>query len=302
MRRLHIHRTLLLVLALSGSLAASGPQKSGPIAEVLVSVTDTQGKAVQNLKDTDFKIQEEGKAQSITSVTSASAIPTSVILLVDQSGSTHDLDSELAKTLNAAVRFFRSIFVPGRDKMGLVTFHSAAHFDQDFTDDFGVLIQTMNGTLGGGVGPTAVYDAVVATSRVLEARAGRRLVLLVGDGDDNASHASASDAIKAAQMADIAILSISTSTLRQTPSSSLFGNPVLRGAQSLENISKDTGGWYFQSSNLKQFDKVREELNGQYLVRYQSTNSKSNPEYRKIRVEVVKKGYKVRHRSGYWSK
>src|SRR5678815_5878898 len=149
MRRLHIHRTLLLVLALSGSLAASGPQKSGPIAEVLVSVTDTQGKAVQNLKDTDFKIQEEGKAQSITSVTSASAIPTSVILLVDQSGSTHDLDSELAKTLNAAVRFFRSIFVPGRDKMGLVTYHSAAHFDQDFTDDFGVLIQTMNGTDGG---------------------------------------------------------------------------------------------------------------------------------------------------------
>ena len=118
MRRVHIHRTLLLVLVLSGGLAASEPQKSGPIVDVLVSVTDNQGKAVQNLIDTDFKIQEEGRPQSITSVTSASAIPTSVILLVDQSGSTHDLDSQLAKTLNAAVRFFRSIFVPGRRRNG----------------------------------------------------------------------------------------------------------------------------------------------------------------------------------------
>jgi VWFA-related protein len=81
----------------------------------------------------------------------------------------------------------------------------------------------------------------------------------------------------------------------------MFSNVASVGRESLKRISGETGGRYFESTELKELEKSTQEMSGQYLMEYQSTNSKADKKFRKIRVESVNKNYKVRHREGYWS-
>jgi VWFA-related protein len=124
---------LLLLTFVPGRTTVSARQAS--TVKILVSVTDKQGAAVPDLKVTDFTIREDGKQQTIASVTNASPAPLSVVLLLDKSGSTHNSTREMAKALDASIDFFRSVSQPGRDKVALVSFDQSVALDQDFTDD-----------------------------------------------------------------------------------------------------------------------------------------------------------------------
>jgi Ca-activated chloride channel family protein len=283
-----------VLLTSPASEVVAAAQSPRPTVSVLVSVSDKKGSAISNLTAADFKVREDGKAQVITKVDNASTSPLSILFLVDQSGSTINAASDLKKVLNAAVQFIRSSMQPGRDKVALATFQTTVNLQQDFTDNVDQFVQTMSKTIGRVGGGTAFNDAIYGASTLLERRAGRRLILVVGDGYDTASRFSRSDAIKAARKADVWIVAIALQS-PQPP------GPFSRGGdQSLEAISEESGGRFFKSSDLKQFDKIREELQAQYLLQYESTNSNLTDDYRAIRVETVDKNYKARHRSGYW--
>ena len=268
------------------------PQGRSPNVSVLFSVTEKEGNAVPNLKETDFRILEGGKSRTITSFANASASPLSVVLVVDKSGSTRDNTSEMAKVLDTSMQFFRSALKVGRDKIALIGFDALAAVDQDFTDNFAQLIQAINGTVSQPYGATALHDALSKASTLLAGRQGRRLILLVGDGEDNASRLSLEDAMKAVHKSDVQIVAISTGRR--------FTSPPNRGTEILERISEETGGRWFAFNDLKQFEKVRRELDAQYTIHYRSTNSKLDGKFRKIRVESVNKAYRIRHRAGYY--
>jgi VWFA-related protein len=74
-----------------------------------------------------------------------------------------------------------------------------------------------------------------------------------------------------------------------------------RGRESMETIAAETGGWYYDSRDLRQFQNLRDDLSSQYLLEYRSTNQKLDGKYRKIRVESTNKNFKLKHRPGYYA-
>jgi VWFA-related protein len=202
------HLKLAAPLVCVSCLLLAAPQQRKTVS-VLVSVTDKQGAPVPNLKEADFTIREEGKPQTIRSLVRADASPLSIVLLIDKSGSTHDSGREVTKAVDASLQFFRAVLQPGRDKVALVTFNSVVAKDQDFSEDLPRLFQVLVGTLTRpSWGGTALHDAIFGASTLLEGRPGRRFILLVGDGVDNASRLSLPEVIKIIHTADIEIITI----------------------------------------------------------------------------------------------
>jgi len=294
------HLKLAAPLVCISCLFLAAPQQRKTVS-VLVSVTDKQGAPVPNLKEADFTIREEGKPQTIRSLVRADASPLSIVLLIDKSGSTHDSGREVTKAVDASLQFFRAVLQPGRDKVALVTFNSVVAKDQDFSEDLPRLFQVLVGTLTRpSWGGTALHDAIFGASTLLEGRPGRRFILLVGDGVDNASRLSLPEVIKIIHTADIEIITIWMPS--PGPPGAIFsGNGASQGRESLKAIAEETGGRYFANTEIKELAKFSQEVGAQYLMEYQSTNPRLDDKFRKIRVEPVNRNYKVRHRTGYWA-
>src|SRR5688572_4651711 len=285
----------LLLLSFGTATSQPGVQKgNSPTVNVLVSVVDKDGRPVTNLKETDFRIREDGKLQTITSFVDASAEPLSVALIVDRSGSTKAALQQTAKAFDAAMTFFRSSVQPGRDTIALVAFDNSVTLDwRNFSDNLSQLPQAISDTLNQAFGGSALYDALAGAARLLQGRQGRRFIFIVSDGDDNRSRTSAEEAMRAVQRGDIGILAVSTP-----------GIPIAsrtRGSDFLEALAEETGGQFFPSFAAREADRLREEFAAQYAIQYQSTNTKVSGKHREIRVEPVNRNHRIRHRTRYWN-
>jgi VWFA-related protein len=182
---------------------------------------------------------------------------------------------------------------------------------------------------GGGRfrGGTALYDAVyLAGHDVLAKEKGRKAVILLSDGVDNASKVGLTESIEAAQRADMIVYSI---LFADEPTGFSGGGgfpPVFGpgggrrgggqrrmpqaqrpdGKKILERISKETGGSLFEVSKKHPlediYSKIEEELRNQYSLGYTSDRSAaSGTDYRKIHVSVAPKGMSVQSRDGYYA-
>src|SRR5215467_7842011 len=153
------------------------------LVNILFTVADRKGKFVTNLKKEDFKVYEDEKLQTITNFSSESNLPLTISLLVDTSGSIRD---KLRFEEEAAIEFFYSTLQRGKDKALVISFDSAVELLQDFTDDPEILADKIRKIRAGG--GTALYDAVyLAVNKKLAGQEGRRVVILITDGDDNSS-------------------------------------------------------------------------------------------------------------------
>jgi VWFA-related protein len=311
---------LVLVLALSGfavgqkgqqpKVAAPAPapaptaakpaddqtiQVNVDLVPIQVSVADKKGKYVTNLKKEDFRVFEDERIQSITNFSSENNLPLSIALLVDTSGSIRD---KLRFEQEAAIEFFYSTLQRGKDKAMVISFDSGVELTQDFTDDPEKLADAVRKIRAGG--GTSLYDAVyLAVNQKLAGTAGRRIVILITDGDDNSSRVSLTETLEAAQKNDVSIYSISTN------SAAYFGSKDQeRGDKTLKKFSDETGGKPFFPLKIEDlassFLNIHDELRSQYLLGYRPTNAKADGTFRRIRVDVADKRYKARARSGYY--
>ena len=154
------------------------------------------------------------------------------------------------------------------------------------------------------LGPaTAVFDAIYLTSRALDKRKGRKVIVLITDGDDTASKVDYKEAVRAAEEAEaivysIIIVPIEASAGRETG-----------GEHALIQLSEDTGGKYYYATSMAQLDdafhKISDELRTQYLLAYYPAQRTSFSEFRRIEVKVASvpdaASYRVRHRAGYYT-
>jgi VWFA-related protein len=316
MRKLLVGLVLVLMLA---SLAAGqrGQRASGPapaqvassskpsddqtlsvnvdLVNILFPVVDRKGKFVTNLKKEDFKIFEDERLQNITNFSSETDLPLTIALLVDTSGSIRD---KLKFEEDAAIEFFYSTLQRGKDKALLISFDSGVDLLQDFTDDPEKLANEIRKIRAGG--GTSLYDAIyLAVNKKLAGQNGRRIIILITDGDDNSSRVSLTETLEAAQKNDVTIYSISTN------SSAFFGSKEQeRGDKTLKTFSEETGGKLFRPLRIEDlassFLDISHELRSQYQIAYRTTNAKLDGTFRKIRVDVLDKRYKARARSGYY--
>ena len=315
---------------------ANNPTIKVPVTVVNVPVTvlDKRGNPVIDLNQNDFKIYEDGKAQSIRYFSSETMPPLRVGLLVDTSNSARfDLKFEKDAATEFAYTMLRGL--NSRNKIFLEPFDANSAIVQDFTNNPDEINEKLRKLKAGG--GKSVYDAIYEASKHEIMKAGpreqtRRVLILISDGIDVESKHSLEEAISMAHRAETAIY-----TIGNTPYG--FSNP---GAKYLEKVAENTGGAAFfpesktpgtdfltgylahgQFDSLDQnkglnaetgiytaqkmialadsLEAIRRQLTNQYLIGYTPTNSALNGTYRKILVVADRKGVIIRYKPGYFA-
>ena len=302
-------RWALLVLSVGWSLTclpASGLQEphsatdgqslsvNVELVNVIFSVLDPRGRFVSNLSQNDFRVYENGQPQIVTHFSADPNLPLTVALLIDTSGSVRD---RLRFEKEAAIEFFESTLTRNTDRGLTLSFDSGVDLIQDFTADTDSLAQSIRGLRAGG--GTALYEAIdFAANRKLAGQAGRRVIVIISDGEDNLSHISMDDALESAQRNEVVIYAISTSAV-QGARKDRGGDEILR------MVADETGGKFFCPTKLQSlassFRDITNELRLQYSLTYQSTNPMRDGKFRQIRIEPTNKRYIARARNGYYA-
>ncbi len=268
------------------------------LVSVYVTVTDATGSPIGGLTKDNFILKEDGREQTIKVFDKESAAPISIALAIDTSGSTrHDLPLEQA----SAKRFAHDIVRPV-DALSLYSFSETVYDStHGYTADLHRIDEAVDHIRLGAA--TALYDAICVASRSLDHRKGRKVLVLVTDGDDTVSKFDYKQAVRAAQEAEALVYSIII-----VPIENSAGRDI-GGEHALIQLSEDTGGKYYYATTTAQLDEVfhriSDELRTQYLLAYYPSQRTSFNEFRKIEVKVTGSpeagSYRVRHRAGYYS-
>jgi VWFA-related protein len=266
---------------------------------LLVSVADNRGRLVTNLKKEDFRVYEDDRPQTILEFGRETDLPLSIAMLVDSSGSVID---KLKFEQEAAVNFFFNTVKRRKDRAQVVMFDSEVRvLLKDFSDEPETLADAVRKIRAGG--GTAAHDAVRDTVKGLLAKEDterRKLIILIGDGDDTQSRYSQTEALEMAQRNDVTIYAISTNKTSDTRK-----QDQVRGDDILKKYVEETGGRLYFPLKIQDLDadfaKIGEELRSQYVLFYQPTNSRQDGTYRQIRVEMADGRHKARARKGYYA-
>jgi len=278
---------------------SSGFVLRSEVEEVSLNVTvlDSSGRLVQNLKREDFKVLEDGVQQNLLSFQHAD-VPVSIGLVIDNSGSMYKKRPSVNQSALDLIAASNPL-----DEAFVVNFADDAYIDQEFTGDARKLRDGLSHIESRG--GTALYDAVVASADKLAADAKRpkQVIVLITDGEDNASTLNLEQAIhRVQQLSGPVIYSVGL----------LFGDEMSRGEvrnakRALTLLSGETGGIAFFPKSLDQIDEIAAEvardIRSQYTLSYHSTKPTSEPGFRKVTVVAQAKGegkLNVRTRTGYY--
>ena len=261
------------------------------------TVVDSHGHLVNDLTQDEFQVLEDNAPQNIISF-QHSDLPVSIGILVDNSGSMRDKRSAV---VTAALDLVRASNPD--DEAFIVNFSDEAFLDQDFTSSIARLNEGLARIQSAG--GTALYDAVVASANHLAegARHPKQVLLIITDGEDNASSLSLVQAIHRVQdLQGPVIYSIGL----------LFGKDNTAGEantakRALNELSAETGGLAFFPHSLSDVDSVAAEvahdIRNQYTIGYHSTIPMSLGGYRTVHVDVRAPHHGklfVRTRAGYY--
>jgi VWFA-related protein len=265
------------------------------VEEVVLHATvyDDHDHMVTNLDKSAFQIFEDGVPQTITSFRRED-IPVAVGIVIDNSGSMRDKRPAVNQ---AAVNFVRSS--NPQDQVFIVNFNDEYYLDQDFTSSVPQLKDALEKIEARG--GTALYDAIVASADHLKknARLEKKVLLVVTDGEDNASRESLEQAVRRLQAENGP--TVYTIGL-------LGGERQRRARRALATVAEDTGGVAFFPKDLSEVDSITQEvahdIRNQYTIGYRPTRPQSQGGYRSIKVIAHAHGYKklqVRTRTGYYA-
>ena len=263
------------------------------------SAIDSSGRSVQDLTQDAFHVFEDGVPQTIASFRHED-LPVSLGILIDSSGSMYDKRAAVGKASLDLVRLSNP-----EDEAFLVDFSWEAFIDQDFTSDVAKLEAGLSYVKSSG--GTAIYDAVVASADYLTKNAKRpkQVLLLVTDGEDNASSTTLEDAIRRVQDLDGPV--IYCVGLLFGPDSDKRESRHARRV--LETLAEQTGGVAYFPRKLDEVDaiagQVAKDIREQYTISYRSTKAAALGGYRTVHVDAKAKGYSrltVRTRTGYFPK
>jgi VWFA-related protein len=266
------------------------------LVNVMFTVADRRGRFVTNLTKDDFRVFEDNRPQVITNFSNETDLPLTISLLVDTSGSIRD---KLRFEQEAAIEFFYSALKRNKDKASVISFDSGVDLLQDFTDDPELLAEAVRKIRSGG--GTSLYDAIyLAVTEKLSKQSGRRVIILISDGDDNSSRISMTETLEAAQRSDVTIYAISTNN------TAYFGsNQQERGDRTLKRFSEETGGRAFFPFKLQElaanFQDIGTELRSQYQIAYRSGNERADGTFRRIRIDVGNRQLTAKARAGYYA-
>ena len=246
------------------------------VDEVVLNATvlDDKQHMVTTLAKDDFKVSEDGVPQTITSFQHQD-IPISLGILVDNSGSMRTKRQAVNTSALDLVHYSNP-----DDESFVVNFSDEAYIDQDFTANVNKLRDGLSHI--DSKGGTALYDAIMASADYLTKNAKRpkQVLLVITDGEDNASSTTLEETVRRIQDLQGPIV-YSIGLLYDDTGG---GREARRAKRALEMLSNETGGIAFFPKNLGQVDEiageVAKDIREQYTIGYHSTKPISQGGFR----------------------
>lgn len=278
--------------------------------EVRLPVTVNEKKKKKNLVTGltrgDFAVFEDGVQQEVTFFSDEKTNPPVYVgVLMDTSSST---SGKMRFSKEAAKNFIYTVTRLRKDKAAFMTFDNEINLRQDFTDKLDLLDKSVDTVKKVG-SQTALYDAIWQFSdEKLRNAPGRRVIVVITDGDDTFSRADLNDAIDIAQRTETTIFAISTKAgfLGTVPGVDA-GTVKDKGDKYLTQLCEETGGAVFFTGDMleleRAFMKISEELRSQYIITYRPANQNYDGKERKVEVRFTDAGktddYKIRTKTSY---
>ena len=268
------------------------------------------GRLIRDLNKDDFELSEDANLQKIEYFSRETNTALSLGVAIDTSPSQGHL---LGTEQDAAKTFLRSVLQNG-DQAFVMSFDVDVKLLRDFTEAAAELARAIDSTeinetgksilqenAASSAGGTHLYDAVyLASNELMKTRYGRKVLLLVTDGEDQGSKANLQKSIEAAEKADVIVYSIVVS---DPGFYSLMGG-TYHGDASVRKLARATGGRTVRVRSVEligqAFEQIAHELRSQYLLGYSPTNVRHDGSFRRIHVKVRGHNYIVRTRTGYY--
>jgi len=278
------------------------------IVDVAATVTDGDGRFIRGLTKDDFIVSDNGKPQDIVSF-SSERVPVSLAMLLDVSGSMTD---EQLATAKVAIHHFVFDLLDTDDELLLMEFAGNGRILQNWTRDREKFSEALARANKLPLEPlanatsvprqnygTAVYDAVAVSLRLAARGANRKkAVLVISDGIDTSSGRTVKQVQEAIRASEILVYALGVDG---GSGMGVFGGTGGVDTGALRKLTDDTGGRTEVVKGFRNLEKatsrLADEFNQQYVIGYAAPNRDGS--WHTIKVQVRKKGAKVRTRSGY---
>lgn len=231
------------------------------LVPIPVFVTDRSGRSVTNLKVADLDLRIDGKTEPIGELVRSDA-PVSLAMIFDNSSSVtlaRDFEKE------AAIRFFRRVLRLGRDQAALYSLADVTRLEQPLTRDLGSITRAIE-FFPPPKGATALLDGLIEVAQYMREAPGRRVVVLVSDGEDTYSDLKTTleDTIRALQLADVQVFVVNTKAFENFKRTGVRnGNANIRALTAerrLGEITAQTGGEVFGPIDEREMDAAFSQI------------------------------------------
>src|SRR5258707_1417170 len=262
------------------------------LVNVVVTVTDRSGKAIDGLQKESFRVSEDKVEQPI-SFFSEEDTPVSVGIVFDTSGSMSDGTIERAK--EALARFIQTSHP--QDEFSLIGFSSSPQLLLDRVRDRNAVLDRV--TYVQPTGETALYDAVyMGIEKVTQGVYPKQAIILISDGEENSSRCSFSKLRRKLQESGVIVYTVRVGMLP-------LPKPI--GGMVMDQVAAASGGKSFSPKNSERmnetFEQIALELRRQYSIGYLPSNFVADGKLHRIKVSLtvpreLSREMVVRHREG----
>ncbi|HEX8286983.1 MAG TPA: VWA domain-containing protein [Pyrinomonadaceae bacterium] len=274
------------------------------LVPIPVSVLNA-GQVVDNLKIEDFVLQIDGQTAEIGEF-ARSETPVRLALLFDNSSS-----ATIAREfeIKAAVRFFKRVLRPSKDLAALFSVSTGTRLEQPLTKDVSQLTTAIE-TFPTPQGATALLDGIIKAADYLRDADGRRVIVIVSDGEDTISDATFEETMKAVQANNCQVYVVKTKDFENYKQTGRRGGNAniraLAAERRMQDITAQTGGAVYSPIDERELDQafgqISAELAQQYVLSYYPENdSDKRGEFRTISLSVKSRpNLTIRTRKGYY--
>src|SRR5688500_11008206 len=256
---------------------------------VYATVVDSSGRLVPGLEQADFSVSDNGKPADV-GLFSNEPQPFTAVVMLDTSAS---MTANLELLNRAAEQFLLRLLPVDRAQVG--AFNDKIQFSGKFTNDRDELIAALDDLYFGN--PTRLNDAIAASLDALERVEGRRVVLVLTDGEDTASKIGFRTVQDRARDEEVMVYAIGLE-------SEMFNGQRVqrtRPSRDLRKIADETGGGYFELKKTDElsptFTRVAQELRSQYLLGF--APAALDGKVHKLEVRMNRPGLTARARKSY---
>jgi VWFA-related protein len=278
---------------------------------VTFSALDSKMRPVEDLQIGEIQLKDDKRPRAIQYFARDVDVPLTIGLVVDMSGSQVKFFDQHRRDVQ---QFLRQVLQPG-DQAFVISVMSEVRLVTDLTgsvetlsDGVEALGRRRPGRLFGdqcgiSAGPggakgtpcgTALWNGVYSAARLrLKGISGRKAIIVLSDGLDTGSQHSATDAIEAAQSADVPVY-----TLLST-SSGLVG---IKGRRAMNRLADETGGRYYRASQDKIatiFSEIETELRHLYVAAFSLPDTDRDGKFHPLELKTTRSKVKLRARKGY---